>query len=55
MFGFGKKQESPERKEFREEFETTTAKLHGADETVQMAVGHALNMAFRLFRQNRCV
>ena len=51
MFGFGKKPESQGRKEFREEFETMTAKLHGADESVQMAVGHAINMAFSLFRQ----
>ena len=51
MFGFGKKQEAPGRKEFREEFETMTTKLRGADASVQMAVGHSINMAFSLFRQ----
>ena len=51
MFGFGKKRESQGRKEFREEFETMTMKLRGADASVQMAVGHAINMAFSLFRQ----
>ena len=51
MFGFGKKREAPGRKEFRDEFETMTMKLRGADASVQMAVGHSINMAFSLFRQ----
>ena len=51
MFGFGKKRAAPGRKEFRDEFETMTMKLRGADASVQMAVGHSINMAFGLFRQ----
>jgi hypothetical protein len=49
MFGFGSKKENPERKAAREEFETTCRQLRGADEVVQMAVGHAINMANSMF------
>jgi hypothetical protein len=51
MFGFGKKKENPDRKAFRDEFETMTARLRSADEVVQIAVGHSINLAFSLFRQ----
>lgn len=52
MFGFGKKKEDPDRKAFREEFETVTRGLHLADEPTQMAVGHGINMASSLFNQS---
>ncbi len=51
MFGFGKKKENPSRKALREEFETITAALKQADEIVQVAVGHAINMASSIFHQ----
>ena len=49
MFGFGRKKESPERREAREEFESTCQRLRSADETVQIAVGHAINMVNSMF------
>ncbi|MDP2787017.1 MAG: hypothetical protein Q8O79_02940 [Pseudomonadota bacterium] len=49
MFGFGTKKESPERRAAREEFESTCRQLKGANEIVQMAVGHAINMANSMF------
>ncbi len=52
MFGFGKKAENPERRAAREEFESTCRKLRAADEVVQMAVGHAINMANSLFTKS---
>lgn len=51
MFGFGKKKENPDRAAFRDEFETMTTRLRAADDGVQIAVGHSINMAFSLFRQ----
>ena len=53
MFGFGKKKEkeNPDRIAFRDEFETMTKRLRTADEVVQIAVGHSINMAFSMFRQ----
>ena len=51
MFGFGKKKEDPNRKAFREEFETVTQALRQADDLTQIAVGHAINMANSLFLQ----
>jgi hypothetical protein len=51
MFGFGKKKEDPNRKALREEFETVTRALHQADDVVQVAVGHAINMANSIFHQ----
>lgn len=50
MFGFGKK-EDQNRRAFREEFETTATRLRGADEAVQIAVGHSINMANSIFHQ----
>ena len=52
MFGFGKKKEDPNRKALREEFETVTQALRQADEVVQIAVGHAINMANSIFYQS---
>ena len=49
MFGFGSKKENPDRKAAREEFESTCRQLRGADEVVQIAVGHAINMANSMF------
>ena len=49
MFGFGSKKENPERKAAREEFESTCRRLRGAEEVVQIAVGHAINMANSMF------
>lgn len=51
MFGFGNKKEDPNRKAFREEFEAVTKALHQADDAVQIAVGHAINMANSIFHQ----
>ena len=51
MFGFGKKKEDPNRKALREEFETVTKALRQADDVVQIAVGHAINMANSIFHQ----
>lgn len=51
MFGFGKKKENPDRAAFRDEFETTTARLRAADSVMQIAVGHSINMAFSMFHQ----
>lgn len=51
MFGFGNKKENPNRKAFREEFETITQALRQADDLTQIAVGHAINMANSFFLQ----
>jgi len=51
VFGFGRKKEDPNRKAFREEFESTTKKLRTAPEESQMALGHAVNLAHSLFAQ----
>lgn len=47
---FGKK-EDPNRKAFRKEFEQVARSIRQADETVQAAVGHAINMANSMFYQ----
>lgn len=52
MFGFGKKKESPQRRAFREEFETTTTRLHGAAEVLLITIGHTINLANSLFLQS---
>ena len=46
---FGRKKEDPGRQAAREEFESTCRQLRGADEVVQVAVGHAINLANSLF------
>jgi len=51
MFGFGKKKEDPNRKALREEFESVTTALKSADNLIQVAVGHSINMANSLFHQ----
>lgn len=48
---FGKK-EDPNRKAFREEFEQVSRGIRQADEAVQVAVGHAINMANSMFHQS---
>jgi hypothetical protein len=50
MFGFGKKKNA-DRDVVRQEFQSMTTRLRASDETVQMAVGHGINMAFSFFRQ----
>lgn len=50
MFGFGRK-EDPQRRAFREEFESTVARLRSAEDVVQITVGHAINMAHSFFQQ----
>ncbi len=52
MFGFGKKREGSNRKALREEFETVTATLRSADNLVQVAVGHSINMASSFFTRH---
>ena len=47
--GWFKKKEPPGRKEAREEFRTVTARLKGADELRQVAVGHSINLAHKAF------
>lgn len=51
MLGFGKKKEDPNRKALRKEFESVTQALRQADAVVQIAVGHAINMANSIFHQ----
>lgn len=51
MFGSGKKKEDPNRKAFREEFETVIHAVYQADDLAQIAVGNAINMANSLFLQ----
>ena len=45
------KKELSGRKEFREEFVTVMDKLRSADELIQVAVGHALNLMNTAFMQ----
>ncbi len=52
MFGFGKKKEDENRKALRQEFESVTTALRTADNTVQIAVGHSINMANSLFEKS---
>lgn len=52
MFGFGNKKEDIHRKAAREEFDKVTSNLRASDEIVQIAVGHAINMANSIFHQN---
>jgi len=51
MFGFGNKKESPNRKALREEFEMVTTGLRSADNLIQVAIGHSINMASSIFHQ----
>lgn len=51
MGWFLKKSEPAGRKDFRAEFEAVTARLRGANEVTQMAVGHSINMAHSFFAQ----
>lgn len=49
MFG---KREDPNRKAFREEFEQVAQSIRQADEMVQVAVGHAINMTNSMFHKS---
>jgi len=51
MFDLFEKEESPERKAFREEFEQYTKALRNSEEISQIAVGHSINMANSFFMQ----
>ena len=52
MFGFGKKKEDPNRAAARGEFEQMVTLLKTADDLVQAAVGHSINLANSMFRQS---
>lgn len=52
MFNFGKKKEDPNRRALREEFESVTKDLRQADESVQIAVGHSINIANSIFHKS---
>ena len=49
MFEFFKKKEPAGRKELRDEFEKFTSALRRADDVIQIAVGHSINMANSMF------
>lgn len=49
MFGFGSKKESPTRRAFLEEFETTSEALLNGPHSLQIAVGYAINLANSFF------
>ena len=49
MFGFFKNILKPERQKIIDEFTQTIEKLKGADSSVQLVVGHGVNMANSLF------
>jgi hypothetical protein len=49
MFGFGKKKENAQRRDFREEFESMARRLRTAPDATQIAVGHAINLAHSTF------
>ena len=51
MFGFLKKRANSERQKVIEEFTQAINAIKGADKTVQLAVGHGLNMANSFFFQ----
>lgn len=51
MFGLFKKRENPHREELRNDYVRVTTMLKAADPTIQMAVGHSINMANSIFME----